>query len=88
VEIMGIIFDMDGTLTIPVLQFHEMRTRLGLSPSQDILPTVLSFPPERQAKAMAIIEEMEEEGVRLMQVSFIVNQGLIDSFGHASPSKS
>ena len=45
-----------------------MRARLGLSPSQDILPTVLSFPPDKRAKAMAIIEEMEEEGVRLMQV--------------------
>lgn len=59
---------MDGTLTIPVLRFAEMRARLGLLPNQDILPTVRTFPPEERAKAMAIIEEMEEEGVRLMQV--------------------
>ena len=67
-EIKGIIFDMDGTLTIPVLKFNEMRARLGLSPNQDILPTVLGFPPDRRAQAMAIIEEMEEEGVQKMQV--------------------
>lgn len=67
-EIKGVIFDMDGTLTVPVLKFKEMRSRLGLSPNQDILPTVQSFPPERRAQAMAIIEEMEDEGVRIMQV--------------------
>ena len=59
---------MDGTLTVPVLKFSEMRSRLGLSPNQDILPTVQGFPPDKKAWAMAIIEEMEEEGVRLMQV--------------------
>lgn len=59
---------MDGTLTVPVLKFSEMRSRLGLSPNQDILPTVQGFPPDKRAWAMAIIEEMEEEGVRLMQV--------------------
>ena len=67
-EIKGVIFDMDGTLTIPVLQFNEMRLRLGLSPSQDILTTVQSYPPVQQAEAMAIIEEMEEEAIRIMQV--------------------
>ena len=67
-EIKGIIFDMDGTLTMPVIKFSEMRKRLGLSPNQDILPTVQTFPPDKRAKAMAVIEEMEEEGVRLMQV--------------------
>ena len=59
---------MDGTLTLPVLKFAEMKRRLGLSPNQDILPTVQGFPPDRQAQAMAIIEEMEEEGIRRMQV--------------------
>ena len=68
IEIKGIIFDMDGTLTIPVLNFSEMKTRLGLSPNQDILPTVQSYPPEERAKAMSIIEEFEEEGVHRMKV--------------------
>lgn len=68
VEIKGIIFDMDGTLTLPVLNFKEMRAHLGLCPNQDILPTVLSFPPDRRARAMAIIEELEEEGIQCMQL--------------------
>ena len=59
---------MDGTLTIPMLRFKEMRARLGLAPNQDILPTVQSFPPDKRASAMAIIEEMEEECANMMQV--------------------
>lgn len=62
-RIKGVIFDMDGTLTIPVLNFLEMRTRLGLSRSVDILPTVMSMPAEERERAMKIIEEMEEEGL-------------------------
>lgn len=54
---------MDGTLTIPVLNFLEMRTRLGLSRGVDILPTVMSMPEEQRERAMKIIEEMEEEGL-------------------------
>lgn len=73
IEIKGVIFDMDGTLTIPVLNFNQMRERLGLSKDQDILPTVQGFPPQERAKAMAIIEEFEEEGVRLMKVCLLTS---------------
>lgn len=75
VEISGIIFDMDGTLTIPMLRFKEMRARLGLAPNQDILPTVQTFPPDKRASAMTIIEEMEEECAAMMQVCFISGKG-------------
>jgi len=59
-EIRGVIFDMDGTLTRPVINFGEMRRRLEL-PEGDILATVRSWPPERQQRAFAIIEEIEAE---------------------------
>lgn len=61
-DIRGVIFDMDGTLTIPVLDFSEMRSRLGLPAGADILPTVTSMPAEQRARAMNIIQQMEEEG--------------------------
>ena len=57
----GIIFDMDGTLTVPVLDFAAMRARLGI-PSGDILATVRSWTPEQQTHAYAIIDELEEQG--------------------------
>lgn len=68
-EVKGVIFDMDGTLTIPVLNFMEMKRRIGLNPTDDILPTVQKLPPKEREEAMAIIEDFEEEGVRNMKVS-------------------
>ena len=70
-EIRGVIFDMDGTLTLPVLRFAEMKEKLGLKPTDDILPTVQKFPPEERAKAFEIIEEFEREGVENMKVQLI-----------------
>ena len=61
-EIKGVIFDMDGTLTLPVLNFLEMRTRLGIPREADILPTVLKMPREERERALTIIVEMEDEG--------------------------
>lgn len=67
-RIKAVIFDMDGTLTVPVLNFLEMRSRLGLRPEQDILPTIQALPATERERAMAVIEELEEEGVRKMEV--------------------
>ena len=53
---------MDGTLTVPVLDFVEMRSRLGLPQGADILPTVMRMPAAQRAQAMRTIEELEEEG--------------------------
>ena len=60
--IKGVIFDMDGTLTIPVLNFNEMRARLGLPQGTDILAAVANMGAEERERAMEIIEECEEEG--------------------------
>lgn len=67
-QIKGIIFDMDGTLTLPVLDFKKMLRLLNLPVGTDILPTVLKYPPEEKAAAMKIIEELEEEGIEKMQL--------------------
>ena len=62
VVINGVIFDMDGTLTQPILNFSEMRQRIGIASSQDVLTYVSSISNEEdQRKAMKIIEDMEEE---------------------------
>ena len=67
-EIKGVIFDMDGTLTVPVLNFKEMRARLNLAPGVDMLPTIMQYSPEKKAQAMSIIEEFEEEGIEKMSL--------------------
>ena len=61
-ELKGVIFDMDGTLTLPILDFLAMKTRIGIPPEADILPTVLRMPQKERERALKIIEEYEDEG--------------------------
>jgi HAD superfamily hydrolase (TIGR01549 family) len=65
----GVVFDMDGTLTIPNLDFGEMYRRCGVEGSKDILAEIRnSMSPDQASEANAIIEEMEEEGRRTLQL--------------------
>lgn len=66
--IRGVIFDMDGTLTVPALDFSEMKRRVGVPLNVDILSGVASQPPERREQSMRVIEEMEEEACRNLQL--------------------
>ena len=59
----GIIFDMDGTLTIPVLKFTVLRERLGIPQKTDILTYAGNAPDDEKSKIFQIIEEFEEEGL-------------------------
>lgn len=70
-EIKGVIFDMDGTLTIPVLRFLDIKAELGLKPSDDILPVVQKMPEKEKAQAFEIIAKFEREGVKNMKVSIV-----------------
>lgn len=56
----GVIFDMDGTLTAPAIDFAEMRRRLGI-PSGDILLTIKTWSDDRRIEAFETIEKIEEE---------------------------
>jgi HAD superfamily hydrolase (TIGR01549 family) len=56
----GVIFDMDGTLTEPAIDFAEMRRRLDI-PEGDILATIKQWPSHRRQAALGIIEEIEEK---------------------------
>jgi hypothetical protein len=56
---------MDGTLTVPCIDFAAMRRKAGVHPTHgDILDEVAKMSPERQARARAAILEVEEQ-VRL-----------------------
>jgi HAD superfamily hydrolase (TIGR01549 family) len=64
----GVVFDMDGTLTQPNLDFGEMYRRCGVDRSQDILEEIAAMPSSQQQAANDILEEMEEEGRRTLQL--------------------
>ncbi|DBB05600.1 TPA: hypothetical protein ACH3X1_012544 [Trebouxia sp. C0004] len=79
----GFIFDMDGTLTVPVIDFAEMRRRCGVM-TGDVLDTIAGWPAEKQLVANQAIREVEQEALQHMQLmpglldlcSFLEAQGL------------
>jgi phosphoglycolate phosphatase-like HAD superfamily hydrolase len=54
----GIIFDMDGTLTVPALDFCQIREELNI-PSGDIALTLNSWSEPQRSSGWAIIERHE-----------------------------
>jgi HAD superfamily hydrolase (TIGR01509 family) len=55
------IFDLDGTLTLPVHDFAELRSRLGIAPGVDILTAVNAMSPAEAAAAHATVANWEAE---------------------------
>lgn len=69
----GIVFDMDGTLTLSVIDFAEMRRSVaavaGLDSLQgDILDIIASWTPAQQEAAHAAIAVVEAQALRDMQL--------------------
>ena len=66
----GVVFDMDGTLTVPCIDFKEMRRRVGILPDEgDILDVIKSWDdPARQKAAFMTIAEIEEQALKDMKV--------------------
>ncbi|XP_020674164.1 haloacid dehalogenase-like hydrolase domain-containing protein At2g33255 [Dendrobium catenatum] len=76
----GVVFDMDGTLTVPVIDFAAMyRAVLGDegytaakfgSPggSVDILHHIETWPPQEQQRAYEIIADFERQGLDRLQI--------------------
>ena len=64
----GVIFDMDGTLTKPNLDFKEMYQRCGVALQDDLLAAIRKMPAADAAAATDVIEEMESEGRRTLEL--------------------
>lgn len=61
---------MDGTLTVPTLDFAAMRRDLGIDASEDVLEHVESAPtPEERRRRAEVIERHEHEAVGHMQLA-------------------
>ncbi len=62
----GIAFDMDGTLTRPVMDFNEIRNRIGgLDPGAPIYEQALKMPEPDRSRALRILAETELEAAAL-----------------------
>uniref|UniRef100_F6H8V4 Haloacid dehalogenase-like hydrolase domain-containing protein n=1 Tax=Vitis vinifera TaxID=29760 RepID=F6H8V4_VITVI len=75
----GVVFDMDGTLTVPVIDFPAMyRSVLGedeylsvkaKNPTGiDILHQIENWSPEKQRKAYETIADFERQGLDRLQI--------------------
>ena len=62
----GVVFDMDGTLTVPNLDFNEMYARCGVPMSEDLLTAIAVMSESNRAEANRHIEDMEAEAARTM----------------------
>lgn len=61
--------DQDGTLTVPVIDFNEMRSRIGVpNATVDTLDFIKSQSPEDQIKSQNILKEIEERALKDMKV--------------------
>jgi len=63
----GLIFDMDGTLTRPTLDFQAIRREIGV-PSGDLVEEIGKLAPDRRAAAWAVVESHEERAVALQEL--------------------
>ncbi len=57
----AILFDMDGTLTVPYFDFEAIRRALGLPPKIRILDAIRALPPAESARAMAELVRFEDD---------------------------
>ena len=69
-KVNAVIFDLDGTLTEPVLDFDKIRSEMGLSPdSGDILTAIEAMPPARQEQAHSILARHEYHAAQHSQLN-------------------
>lgn len=62
IPVHGIVFDLDGTLTLPVLDFAKLRKDLQCPTGVDILQFCNSKSGSEKEMALRLVEEFEEEG--------------------------
>jgi len=74
-HVRGVVFDMDGTLTEPILDFQKMRMQVSLALGRDVMKGDMleeiskDQSKERQQAAMRAIHEVESEGLRNLQLA-------------------
>lgn len=58
----------DGTLTEPVIDFADMRRRVGVGPTGDILEVIAGWPAAEQERARRVLAEIEREALERMRL--------------------
>ena len=56
----GVVFDLDGTLTAPTIDFDAIRSEIGIEGDAPILETLAGLPADERRRAFRILEKHEE----------------------------
>lgn len=75
-KIKGIIFDMDGTLTVPLLDFRKIRKEIGAPDTGDLAKLIDSWPEPRRQNAWQVIEKHEAYAIDNNQLQPGVEEAL------------
>lgn len=63
-SIQAVIFDLDGTLTQPVLDFDRIRSDIGLPAGTDILESIAAMNPDARSRAEQILLDHENNAAQ------------------------
>ena len=74
-NVAAIIFDLDGTLTRPVLDFDAIRTELGLPPGP-LLERMETMSPEQRRRVEEVLHRHEAEAARHSELHDGANRAL------------
>lgn len=74
--IRALLFDMDGTLTIPNIDWEELRARVGVAAGVGIMEHIYALSDEQARRADLIVREIEMASVR----DAVANEGLAQLF--------
>ena len=82
------IFDLDGTLTVPVHDFDGLRAQIGLAPGAPILEAIRNAPPEEARRLSREVDEWEQSlagepplrRVHEHSLSFYRNRAVLSAF--------
>ncbi len=65
----GVVFDLDGTLTAPAIDFDAIRRDIGIERGAPILETLAALPTDERRRAFRILEKHEEKAAAESRLS-------------------
>jgi HAD superfamily hydrolase (TIGR01549 family) len=83
--IRAVVFDMDGTITRPILDFPRIRSEIGIA--EPLLENMMGLPPgPARDRAFAVLERFEEEAAERSELNDDVREVLGFLEGRAIPA--
>ena len=75
-NLQAVLFDMDGTLTVPHIDWKTLRARVGVPEGAGIMEHIYALPPDEARRADGMVRETELEAA----VAAAPNEGLAELF--------